>query len=140
MMSSESVCSLEINALSILIQSIGEISEEIKNLESLRELEKEKQLSLKKNNEIVSEQSQEWEIALETVKNKKIILKKEKNKAIEIKPENPRDLNVLQICDKIKQTYARIKVLNDLKQKGYTNVKEEKLPNGSIRLVVQKWR
>ncbi len=42
--------------------------------------------------------------------------------------------------DKIRQAYARIQILSDLKRKGYQNVKEEKLPNGAIRLVVQKWQ
>lgn len=42
--------------------------------------------------------------------------------------------------DQVRQAYARLEILNDLKSKGYKNVKEERLPNGSIRLVVQKWQ
>lgn len=38
------------------------------------------------------------------------------------------------------QAYSRIKILNEVKQRGYGKVKEEKLANGSIRLVVERWR
>lgn len=40
---------------------------------------------------------------------------------------------------KIKQRYSKYMLLNELKQKGYSKIKEEKLPNGSIRMVVEKW-
>ena len=42
--------------------------------------------------------------------------------------------------DKVKQAYSRVKVLNEVKKNGYSSVKEEKLSDGSIRLVVQKWQ
>jgi Protein of unknown function (DUF1257) len=45
-----------------------------------------------------------------------------------------------QTIDRIRQAYARLQVIDQLKKKGYQQVKEERLPNGSIRLVVQKWR
>ncbi len=40
----------------------------------------------------------------------------------------------------IKQAYARLKILNQAKRQGYKNVKEEKLKDGSVRLVLEKWR
>lgn len=40
---------------------------------------------------------------------------------------------------KIKQRYSKYKVLHELKSKGYEKIKEEKLPNGKIRMVVEKW-
>lgn len=40
---------------------------------------------------------------------------------------------------KIKQRYSKYMLLSELKQKGYSKIKEEKLPNGSIRIVVEKW-
>lgn len=40
---------------------------------------------------------------------------------------------------KIKQRYSKYMLINELKQKGYSKIKEEKLPNGSIRMVVEKW-
>ena len=40
---------------------------------------------------------------------------------------------------KIKQKYSKYMMLHELKNKGYTKIKEEKLPNGSIRMVVEKW-
>jgi hypothetical protein len=42
--------------------------------------------------------------------------------------------------NRINQAYARLKVLDEVKKKGYQKVKEEKLPNGSIRMVVERWR
>lgn len=42
--------------------------------------------------------------------------------------------------NKVRQSYARLKILNEVKKKGYQQVKEEKLADGSIRLVVEKWR
>lgn len=47
---------------------------------------------------------------------------------------------VQETLNKVAQAYSRIKILNEVKQKGYKQVKEEKLANGSIRLVVEKWR
>lgn len=46
----------------------------------------------------------------------------------------------METIKQIKQIYSKIKVLNELKRKGYQNVKEEKLADGSIKLVLQKWR
>ncbi len=48
--------------------------------------------------------------------------------------------SVKTTIDRVKQAYARIKVLDEVKRKGYRKVKEERLANGSIRLVVQRWR
>ncbi len=47
---------------------------------------------------------------------------------------------VKQTLDKVKQAYARVKILDEVKRKGYQQVKEERLSDGSIRMVVQKWR
>jgi hypothetical protein len=47
---------------------------------------------------------------------------------------------VKQTLNKVTQAYSRIKILDEVKKKGYKSVKEEKLPNGSIRIVVEKWR
>jgi hypothetical protein len=40
---------------------------------------------------------------------------------------------------KIKQRYSKYVLLHELQSKGYTKIKEEKLSNGSIRMVVEKW-
>lgn len=42
--------------------------------------------------------------------------------------------------NQVKQAYARLRILDEVKRKGYQQVKQEKLADGSIRLVVQKWR
>ncbi|MCM2322790.1 MAG: DUF1257 domain-containing protein [Oligoflexia bacterium] len=52
----------------------------------------------------------------------------------------PNRASVKQTVDQVKQAYARLKVLDQAKRNGYQQIKEEKLPDGSIRLVVQKWR
>ena len=48
--------------------------------------------------------------------------------------------SVKSTINQVKQVYARLKVLQQVKSKGYQQVKEEKLADGTIRLVVQKWR
>lgn len=48
--------------------------------------------------------------------------------------------SVKATVDQVTQAYARLKILDEVKRKGYKSVKEEKLANGSIRLVVEKWR
>lgn len=40
---------------------------------------------------------------------------------------------------KIKQRYSKYSLLHELESKGYAKIKEEKLPNGKIRMVVEKW-
>lgn len=40
---------------------------------------------------------------------------------------------------KIKQRYSKNILLHELESKGYAKIKEEKLPNGKIRMVVEKW-
>ena len=40
---------------------------------------------------------------------------------------------------KIRQRYSKNVMLHEFRSKGYKKVKEEKLPNGSIRMVVERW-
>ncbi len=40
---------------------------------------------------------------------------------------------------KIRQRYSKFAILHELESKGYAKVKEEKLANGKIRMVVEKW-
>ncbi len=82
----------------------------------------------------------EWEAAIELVKNSPIKIVKKENEEICITPVNEDDQQAVESVKKVKQIYSRIKVINELKQKGYDKVKEQKLPDGSIRLVVQKWQ
>lgn len=52
------------------------------------------------------------------------------------------DLNcalTLESLRKIKQKYAKNAIIYEMKAKGYEKVKEERLPNGKIRIVVEKW-
>src|SRR4051794_30953451 len=60
-------------------------------------------------------------------------------KPLEFIFEKPSSQTAQATLDKIRQAYAKMQVLDQLKQKGYQKVKEEKLANGSIRLVVEKW-
>lgn len=52
----------------------------------------------------------------------------------ELTPAGRKSLN------RVSQAYARLRILDEVKQKGYKSVKEERLANGSIRIVVEKWR
>lgn len=59
---------------------------------------------------------------------------------IEFIPQKPESAATQETINQLKQTCARIKILDEVKRKGYQKVKEEKLPNGSIRVVVQRWQ
>jgi len=55
-------------------------------------------------------------------------------------PEKCGDKDTLQMAKQLTQQYARTKVVNELKNKGYQVVKEEVQPNQSVRVVVQRWQ
>ncbi len=59
---------------------------------------------------------------------------------VEFVVQNDKSPTVKATVDKVTQAYARLKMLDEVKRKGYKSVKEEKLANGAIRLVVEKWR
>ncbi len=82
----------------------------------------------------------EWESSIELVKNAPIKIVKKAGEEICITPVDENNTEAVESVRKVKQIYSRIKVINELKQKGYDKVKEQKLPDGSIRVVVQKWQ
>lgn len=59
---------------------------------------------------------------------------------VEFVPQKPQSKATQETINQLKQTCAHLKVMDEVKRQGYQKVKEEKLPNGSIRLVVQRWR
>ncbi len=59
---------------------------------------------------------------------------------VEFVAKEPEKASVKESINAATQAYARLKILNEVKAKGYGKVKEEKLANGSIRLVVERWR
>ena len=70
----------------------------------------------------------------------KIGIKTNSKGDVEFVVQNDKSPTVKQTIDKVTQAYARLKILDEVKRKGYQTVKEEKLANGSIRLVVEKWQ
>lgn len=72
--------------------------------------------------------------------NEKIGIKTNLKGDVEFVVQNDKSPTVKQTIDKVTQAYARLKILDEVKRKGYKTVKEEKLANGSIRLVVEKWQ
>ena len=44
------------------------------------------------------------------------------------------------LAGRIQQRYAYSKVLDELKRKGYQLAKEEKLVDGTVKVVLQRWR
>lgn len=70
----------------------------------------------------------------------KIGVKATKEGNVEFVVQNDKSPTVKATIDKVTQAYARLKILDEVKRKGYQKVKEEKLPNGSIRMVVERWR
>jgi hypothetical protein len=55
-------------------------------------------------------------------------------------PANPERPTAVKSLNQIKQSYARIKVLDELQRKGYRLTKEENLADGTVRMVVQRWQ
>ena len=62
-----------------------------------------------------------------------------KDNTFELVPENPESKEAQATVCRIRQAYSRLQVLDTLKKRGYKDVKEERRPDGSIRLVVQRW-
>lgn len=61
-------------------------------------------------------------------------------KQVEFIARDENKASVKETVNQATQAYARLKILNEVKARGYGKVKEEKLPNGAIRLVVERWR
>jgi hypothetical protein len=59
---------------------------------------------------------------------------------LELFTAEPRKESVQATINQVKQVYARVQILNKAKQQGFQVSKEEKLADGSVRLVFQKWR
>lgn len=59
---------------------------------------------------------------------------------VEFVAKDEEKASVKETINQATQAYARLKILNEVKARGYGKVKEEKLPNGAIRLVVERWR
>jgi hypothetical protein len=68
------------------------------------------------------------------------VMRNAETKTYELVAQNCGSENALKAMNKVRQTYSKIKVMNELRSKGYQLAKEERLPNGKVRLVVQKWQ
>ncbi len=53
--------------------------------------------------------------------------------------EDLKSVTALEAIKQIRQRYMKYKVLHEVSRQGYRQIKQEKLPNGSIRIVVEKW-
>ena len=67
-------------------------------------------------------------------------VKKKTDGTVDLIPQKCDDPGTDKMVRRLTQHYARGKVLNELKQKGYQVVKEEVQPDRSIRVVVQRWQ
>ena len=121
----------------VVIEGVGLVMDAFKELHAAqKELDRLNQAAY--NEEGV--ENEQWETVIELVENAPIRVRKSLNREIGIEPVDEQNEQAVHSVKKIKQIYSRIKVLNDLKKKGYDKVKEQKLSDGSIRLVVQKWQ
>ncbi len=118
-----------INGISILADAFRELRVAQSELDKIDEIAK----------DIENQRAENWKTTIRYADDVELIVSK-KDKEICIEPADPKHPKALETVNKIKQVYSKIKVLNDLKKKGYDKVKEEKLPDGSIRFVVQKWQ
>lgn len=80
------------------------------------------------------------EHAFRTQSGELVGVRKTKAGPLEFVVSNAHGIDVEQTLDRVKQAYARVKVLDEAKRKGYRSVKEEKCPDGTIKLVVERWQ
>lgn len=129
-MSASARYSVMVDGVGFLFEAFRELNAAQEELDYLNELAYDEE----------GEELDEWEAEIELIKNAPIRVKKSKDKEICVEPVDESNEQAIQSVKQVKQIYSRIKVLNELKQKGYDKVKEQKMPDGSIRLVVQKWQ
>lgn len=122
-----------------LIKSMGLLMQGVKELglavNDLREANKEIRML-----ENCEGQKVEVDYVIKNEVGDKIGVRTNQEGNVEFVVQNDKSPTVKETVDKVTQAYARLKILDEVKRKGYKSVKEEKLANGSIRLVVEKWR
>lgn len=80
------------------------------------------------------------DFVVRTQEGDKIGIKQTESGDVQLIAADPQKVTTVQTMNQIKQTYARIKVMEELQRKGYRLTKEEKTTDGRIRLVVQRWQ
>jgi hypothetical protein len=101
---------------------------------------KELNYAYEKNKQITDCDNQiiEVQLLIKTLEGKMIGIV-EKQEGFEFVAEDLNCAITLAAIKKIKQRYSKYTLLHELESKGYAKIKEEKLPNGKIRMVVEKW-
>ena len=131
-MSSSVRVSCEIASMEMLIEGIISLGLAVRDLrqanEKIRELEN------------CAGQKVKVDCVIENEVGDKIGIKKNAEGKVEFVVQNENSSSVKATIDRVTQSYARLKILDEVKRRGYQTVKEEKLANGSIRLVVERWR
>ena len=121
-----------INSVELLIEGVRQLGLAVSDLrqaeEKIRELENCKGQKVKVDYVIQNEVGDKIGVTTNQEGNVEFVVQDDKS------------LTVKATVDKVTQAYARLKILNEVKRKGYQKVKEEKLANGSIRLVVERWQ
>jgi hypothetical protein len=113
---------LFLGALAKAVQEIGLAREEIKSLET--------ECGEKVTVDFVVRNEQ----------GDRIGVKQTESGEIHLIAANPSSASSTKTLGQIKQTYARIQVLEEVQRKGYRLAKEEKMADGTVRMVVQRWQ
>jgi hypothetical protein len=107
-------------------------------------LESAAQLAIRKLNERRLQDSQgnvhQVDHVLADEKGNRLGVQVQKDGTVNLIPQKCGDKDTLEMAKRLTQQYARTKVINELKNKGYQVVKEEVQPNKSVRVVVQRWQ
>ena len=121
---------VNVNGLGMLTLGLACIAQGVKELDYAIEQEKE---LLNCDNELIK-----VALLIKTHEGKEIgVLEKDDSIEFVVK-----DLNCAitqKAIIKINQRYAKQALLHELQAQGYSKVKEERLPNGKIRMVVERW-
>ena len=106
-------------------------------IEGVRELN----MEVEENKKIVNCEgiTEKVDLLITNEEGQKIGVRKDEDGNASFILEEKESEEMLKTINKIRQRYSKIKIMNEVRKKGYNSVKEEVLSNGKIRLVVEKW-
>jgi hypothetical protein len=82
----------------------------------------------------------EVDFVVENKHGDKIGVKQTQSGEIKLMAADAQSVTACKTIDQMRQGYARIKIMEEVKRKGYQLAKEERLADGTVRMVVQRWQ
>jgi len=79
------------------------------------------------------------DILVQNLQGERIGIVANKDGGVDFILKDLKSATALEAIKQIQQRYTKFKVLHELERRGYKQIKQEKLPDGSFRIVVEKW-